>query len=122
MCGRWCRLGIWVCLSTLLGACAQTPAPCASAGGSAASAEFATALRVMVLFREPVAGDASQTLQQLQTLSRGCVLPVSSVSPMLHVYRFTGVANVALLRQRLLTWPLVQDVVPDAKARSHTPP
>lgn len=117
----WCRLGAWVCSAALLSACAQTPPPCAPASGTA-SAEFATALRVMVLFREPVAGGASQTLQQLQTLSQGCVQPVSSVSPILHVYRFTGVADVALLRQRLLAWPLVQDVVPDARVRAHSPP
>ncbi len=121
MCGRWGWHGVWVGLTALIGACAQTPPPCAPSG-VAASAEFATALRVMVLFREPVAGDASPTLQQLQTLSRGCVEPVSSVSPSLHVYRFTGVADVALLRQRLLSWPLVQDVVLDAKVRAHTLP
>ena len=46
-----------------------------------ASVAPAMALRVIVQFREPVAGDAPQTLRQLQTLSQGCVWPVSSVSP-----------------------------------------
>jgi hypothetical protein len=50
------------------------------------------------------------------------VWPVSSVSPSLHVYRFSGAADAVLLRQRLLAWPLVQDVVPDAMLRPHTAP
>ncbi len=103
-------------LSTvLLSACAQTmPNTC-----DPASVAPAAALRVIVQFREPVAGDAPLTLRQLQTLSQGCVWPVSSVSPRLHVYRFSGVADAAQLRQRLLAWPLVQDVVPDHRASSH---
>ncbi len=114
---RWCgRLGgAGLAAAALLSACAQ-PVPPACDPSSVAPA---TALRVIVQFREPVAGDAPQTVQRLQTLSQGCVWPISGVSPRLHVYRFSGVADVALLRQRLLAWPLVQDVVPDHRASSH---
>lgn len=115
---RWCRAGAGLWSAALLSACAQTAAPTCDS----ASAAPAAALRVIVQFREPVAGGAPQTLQQLQTLSQGCVWPVSSVSPSLHVYRFSGVADAALLRQRLLAWPLVQDVVPDATLRRHAAP
>ena len=118
--GRWCgRVGGAGLLSAVLQiACAQTaPTACGTA-----TVAPATALRVIVQFREPVAGDAPQTLQPLQSLSQGCVWPVSSVSPRLHVYRFSGVADLALLRQRLLAWPPVQDVVSDATLRPPTPP
>lgn len=115
---RRCLGGAGLLSATLLSACAQTVAPTCDPAAVAPAA----ALRVIVQFREPVNGDAPQTLQQLQALSQGCVWPVSSVSPRLHVYRFSGVADAVLLRQRLLAWPLVQDVVPDAKARPHAVP
>lgn len=116
---RWWRLGgVGLWSAVLLSACAQTAPP---ACDPAAVAQ-ATDLRVIVQFREPVAGDAPQTLRQLQTLSQGCVWAVSSVSPRVHAYRFSGLADAALLRQRLLAWPLVQDVVPDARSGPHAAP
>lgn len=115
---RGCLGGGGLFSTVLLSACAQTAPPACDPAAVAPAA----AQRVIVQFREAVAGDAPQTLQQLQTLSQGCVWPVSSVSPRLHVYRISGVADAVLLRQRLLAWPLVQDVVPDAKARPHAVP
>lgn len=115
---RWGRGAVVGLSAALLSACAQTVPP----GCVSASEVSAAPLQVIVQFREPVAGDGPQTLQQLQTLSQGCVQPVSSVSPTLHVYRFTGVAGVALLRQRLLAWPQVQAVVPDMKLQPQTAP
>ena len=115
---RWRRGGAGLLSAALLSACAEPVPPTCDP----ASVAPAMALRVIVQFREPVAGDAPQTLRQLQTLSQGCVWPVSSVSPRLYVYRFGGVADVAQLRQRLLAWPLVQDVVPDATLRPHAAP
>ena len=114
---RWCgRLGTaGLAAAALLSACAQ-PVPPACDPSSVAPA---TALRVIVQFREPVAGDAPQTVQRLQTLSQGCVWPLASVSPTVQVYRFGGVADVALLRQRLLAWPLVQDAGLDHRAKAH---
>lgn len=114
----WCRCGAGLLSAVLLSACAQTAPPSCDPADVAPAA----ALRVIVQFREPVAGGAPQTLQRLQDLSQGCVWPVSTVSPRSHVYRFSGVADTALLRQRLLAWPLVQDVVPDAMLRPHAAP
>jgi hypothetical protein len=118
--GRWCGHlgGAGLLPAVLLSACAQTaPQAC-----DPAAVAPAAALRAIVQFREPVSGDAPQTLQQLRAFSQACVWPVSSVSPSLHVYRFSGAADAVLLRQRLLAWPLVQDVVPDAMLRPHTAP
>ena len=112
------RGGAGLLSAALLSACAQTAPPTCDP----ASVAPATALRVIVQFREPVAGEAPQTLERLQALSLGCVWPVSGVSPTVQVYRFTGVADVALLRQRLLAWPLVQDVGLDTRAKAHVDP
>ncbi len=113
--GRWWFGGLVALL--MLSACAQTaPATACPTAGAA------PAWQAMVLFREPVQGRDPSVLQQLQGLSQACVEPVTSVSPTLHAYRFSGVASVDLLRQRLLQWPLVRDVQADGRVRAATPP
>ena len=112
---RWLRGAVgWGAAVVLLGACAQTPPVCPGNGMAD--------LRVMVRFQAPVADAGGDTLQRLQALSQGCVQAVSSVSPTVHVYRFSGVAGLPLLRQRLLAWSAVQDVQPDHTVHNKTAP
>lgn len=72
----------------------------------------------MVSFHQAVDGGAAATLAQLQAHAGACATYLSSVSPSVHVYEFQGVRDPAALSQKLRAWPLVQDVVPDARARS----
>lgn len=109
---RW--LLAWGTAPLLLSACAQTPPACVPGAGAA--------LQVLVRFHPPAPEDAAQTLQQLQRFSQGCVQAVASVSPTIGVFRFTGVDGLPLLRQRLLAWPQVQDVQPDAQVRQPVQP
>lgn len=99
-----------------LAACAQTVAPQDCSPGAVAGQ---SSVRMMVSFRQGVAGDAPDTLQQLQARTGACVVYVSSVSPALHTYGFVGESDPALLRQSLRAWPAVLDAVPDGKARAH---
>lgn len=108
-----------VLVALLLGACAQAGAP-ADASCDAASVAGVPALRVLIGFTQPVDGASQSVVRQLQTHSQGCVLPLSSVSPTLHVYQFTGVEGIDRLRQRLQAWPLVQSVAPDGRVQPHT--
>lgn len=105
--------------SLVLAACAQ---PVSTSCPTQARADAATTWQVLVHFREPVQGRDPSTVQQLERLSQACVQPVTSVSPTLHAYRFSGVASLDLLRQRLQRWPLVRDVQADGRVRATTPP
>lgn len=96
----------------LLGACAQTPAPVADCVSLAAAGQ----LRVTLSFRQPVEGASAPLLQALQQRSGACVAHLSSVSDTVHSYTFAGVGDRGALRQNLLSWSLVRDVVFDQKA------
>lgn len=109
-----CAKALLAAAGLLLAACSHTAPVC--------DPSSADGLRVMLRFREPVDGQSTQTLRQLQDLGQTCVQAVGSVSPTIHVYRFAGASDLAVLRQRLLTWPVVLDVQPDAAARRATPP
>ena len=110
---RWSAL----CLGmALLGACAQ-PVPPVVPDCSAAAAPSAASLRMVLSFQQPVAGDAPETLAQLQRHSQACVRYAASVSPTVHAYVFTGVSDATLLRQRLLGWALVREAVVDQRLR-----
>lgn len=102
----------------MLGACAQ-PVPAGVPECSASAAPAATGVRMLLSFREPADGHAPSIVDALQRHAQACVRHVSSVSPTVHVYVFTGVADASLLRQRLLAWPLVRDAVPDARVKAH---
>lgn len=105
--------------ATLLSACAQPlplPMVCPPAVQPAAGE-----VRMMVLLRQPTAGDASATISQLQDRVRACVRYLSSVSPSLHVYAIVGGGDAETLRQNLRAVPIVQDAVPDQKAQAHQP-
>lgn len=117
---KWCRWAFGaLAASLLLTACAQpVPLSCPPPARS----DVASDLQVLLHFREPVQGRAPSTLQQLERLSLACVQPVTSVSPTLHAYRFSGVASFEVLRQRLQRWPLVRDVQIDGRVRATTPP
>ncbi len=114
---RTCRAAsLCIALASLpLVGCLQTlPQPVCPSVVQAAQGS----VRVMVSFRQPVNGEAAATLQQLQTRAGVCATYLSSVSPSVHVYEFQGVRDPAALSQKLRAWPLVQDVVPDARARA----
>lgn len=76
-------------------------------------------VRTMVSFRQAVDGGAAATLQSLQAHAGACATYLSSVSPTVHVYEFSGLSDPAALSQKLRTWSLVRDAVPDTKARPH---
>ncbi len=106
-------------ISLVLVACAQAvPMSCPQQE----RADAALTWQVLVHFRESVQGRDPSTLRQLERFSQACVQPVTSVSPTLHAYRFSGVASFDLLRQRLQRWPLVRDVQADGRVRATTPP
>jgi hypothetical protein len=114
---RTCRAAsLCIALASLpLVGCLQTlPQPVCPPSVQAAQ----SSLRAMVSFRQPVNGEAAATLQQLQSRAGVCATYLSSVSPSVHVYEFQGVRDPAALTQSLRAWPLVQDVVPDARARA----
>jgi len=101
--------------ATLLSACAQAlPQPACPA----AAQTSATALRVLVRFQQPTAGEAPETLRQLQVHGQACATYLSSVSPTVHTYAFAGVDDAEALRLKLRAWPMVLDVVPDEKAKA----
>jgi len=110
-----CAMGLACALLSLAGCLQTLPQPVCPSTAQAAQGS----IRMMVSFRQAVNGQAPETLQQLQAHAGACASYLSSVSPTLHVYGFSGVSDPALLSQKLRAWPLVQDAVPDARARAH---
>lgn len=121
--GHWVGTSARVCstllATALLGACAQA-VPSAACGPDLAP--DGRSLRVLIGFVQPVDLASEPVLRQLQSFSRGCVLPTASVSARLHVYQFTGVEGLEPLRQRLLAWPMVQSVTPDVRVPPRSAP
>lgn len=80
-----------------------------------------TSLRVMVQFKESVAGDDANVLQVLQAQSGGPLRFLSSVSTDTHVYSLQLAANqdVAQALQRLATAPGVKRVERDQNVKAH---
>lgn len=107
-------MGLAMALLPLAGCLQTLPQPACLPAAQAAQ----SSLRMVVSFRQAVNGDAPETLQQLQAHAGACASYLSSVSPTLHVYGFSGASDPALLSQKLRTWPLVLDAVPDARARA----
>lgn len=105
----------------LLGACAQPVAPGPAAAACAPSLDAAVKeIRVLVRFRQPVDGASADVVQRLQQAG-GCVSWRASASPTLHTYSFAGVGDVDRLRENLLSWPWVLDVVVDQKTGTPGP-
>ena len=100
----------------LLAACAQ-PVPTGSiaVACSASQPSAAKEIRVQVRFRQTVDGASPELLQRLRQQTGACATYSGSVSPTVHAYSFTGVGDGERLRQNLLSWPAVLDVVPDQK-------
>lgn len=102
--------------SGLLGACAQTMPTDIAAGGCSASRPSDTAgTRLLIRFSRSVDGASPELLQRLQLQAGACVTYRGSVSPTDHAYSFTGVGDGERLRQNLLSWSSVLDVVADDK-------
>ena len=100
----------------LLEACAQpVPTGATTLACSTSQPSAATEIRGQVRFRQTVDGASPELLARLQQLAGGCVTYRSSVSPTVHAYSFTGVGDGERLRQNLLSWPEVLDVLPDQK-------
>lgn len=121
---RRLRVGVagLVCAGAgLLGACAQpvTTGP-AAAACTPSQAPASTDIRVMVRFRQPVDGASADVMQRLQQAG-GCVSWRASASPTLHTYSFAGAGDVDRLRENLLSWPWVLDVVVDQKTGTPGP-
>lgn len=104
--------------ATVLVGCVQTLPPQACAPSAQAPQ---ASVRLLVSFRQATTGDAPDILRQLQHHSQACVGYLSSVSPTLHVYSFSGAGDAPRLRQRLLAWSAVLDAVPDERAKVQTP-
>jgi hypothetical protein len=115
---RACRAAS-LCLAVAclpLAACLQTlPNPVCPPSAQTAQGS----VRVMVGFQQAVQGASPQVLEQLQRHAGACVTYLSSVSPSVHVYQFSGVTDPAALDTKLRAWSQVQQVVPDNKVRSH---
>jgi|GEM_PF-3773169 len=103
---------------TMLSGCVQTlPQQVCPPSADAPQAS----VRMMVSFRQATAGDAPDVLRQLQHHGKGCVSHLSSVSPTLHVYSFSGAGDAPTLRLNLRAWSAVLDAVPDERVKAHTP-
>lgn len=101
--------------ATLLGGCVQTlPQQVCPPSAQVSQAS----VRMMVSFRQATAGDAPETLRQLQHHARGCVSYVSSVSPTVHVYAIAGGGDAETLRMNLRSMPAVLDAVPDERVKA----
>lgn len=114
---RLCRtgaMGLAVAVLPLTGCLQTLPQPACPPAALAAQ----DSLRMMVSFRHAVHAEAPETLMQLQAHAGACATHLSSVSPTLHVYEFSGVRDPAALSQKLRTWSLVRDAVPDVRARA----
>lgn len=100
----------------LLGACAlPVPAGPTTIACSTSQPPATTGIRAQVRFRQAVDGASPELLQRLQQHAGGCVTYRASVSPTVHAYSFIGVGDAERLRQNLMSWPAVLDVVPDQK-------
>lgn len=111
---RLCRtgaMGLAVAVLPLTGCLQTLPQP-------ACPPTAQDSVRMMVSFRHAVHAEAPETLMQLQAHTGACVTHLSSVSPTLHVYGFSGASDPVRLGQRLRAWPAVQDAVPDVRARA----
>lgn len=100
----------------LVGACAQTGLAQAQAG----CPSDAPHLRVLVHFRQAIDGPSAEVLQGLRLHSDACVTFVNSVSPSIHTYAVSA-GDPVRLRQNLLLWPSVLDVVVDHKTTHRAP-
>jgi hypothetical protein len=113
---RLTGLGAGLLMAVSLAACGQPPV---SVPRCDSVVPAGTAQRVLVNFREATLADAPAVIEKLQTLAGACVLPVSSVSPTLHVYAVNTTVDVDELRARLLRWRAVTAVETDVRVRRH---